>query len=177
MERGRGTAAMDQPTAGYEEDVFAWSQHQAALLRALAGSGLGLPNELDLEHVAEEIEDVGNSELNSVLSHLEGMLIHLAKAASSPEANAARHWLNEVNEHQRQALRCFTPGMARRIDAEALWRSARRRAAASLALFEEKLADLPDGCPYGLADLLSDEPNATVLLARLRPSLDRAAAP
>jgi uncharacterized protein DUF29 len=52
-------AAMDQTTL-YEEDIYAWSQHQARVLRGLAGSGLRLPNDLDLEHVAEEIEDVGN---------------------------------------------------------------------------------------------------------------------
>ena len=37
----------------YERDVYAWSKEQAELLRA------GRFTELDLEHIIEEIEDVG----------------------------------------------------------------------------------------------------------------------
>ena len=48
----------------YDEDIYAWAQHQARVLRGLAGANLGLPNDLDLdlEHVAEEIEEVGNEQ-------------------------------------------------------------------------------------------------------------------
>jgi hypothetical protein len=152
----------------HEEDVFAWSQHQARVLRSLRERGVALPNDLDLEHVAEEIEDLGLSELNSVLSHLEGMLIHLAKAVSSPQAQPVRKWLAEVHEHQSHATRRFTASMARRIDLERFWRRARTRAAADLALYGETLADLPPACPFTLEDLLSEEPNAEAF-ARLRP--------
>ena len=50
---------MDQ-AALYEKDIYAWSQHQAAVLRRMAANPAALPNDLDLEHVAEEIEEVGN---------------------------------------------------------------------------------------------------------------------
>ena len=60
----------DQPVDNlYDTDIYAWSQQQAAVLRDLA-SRPDLPNELDLQHVAEEIEDVGISELNAVRSFL-----------------------------------------------------------------------------------------------------------
>jgi hypothetical protein len=66
---------MDLP-ASYEEDFYAWSQHQAAILRRLAaGARAGLPNDLDLENVAEEIEGVGRSELAAVRSQLSVMLV------------------------------------------------------------------------------------------------------
>ncbi len=155
--------------ARYEEDVFAWSQHQAKVLRGLAARAAGLPNDLDLEHVAEEIEDLCLAELNSVLSHLEGMLIHLAKAASSPGALSYRHWLVEVNEHRRQARRRYTNAMRQRIEVQPLWRSAYREAGAALALYGERLAVLPADCPFDLADLLSEDPNAQLLVARLVP--------
>jgi hypothetical protein len=154
----------------YEEDVFAWSQHQAQVLRGLAAQGVNLPNELDLEHVAEEIEDLGISELNSVLSHLEGMLIYLAKAASSPEAPPRRKWLLEVNEDQRRARRHCTKAMRQRVDLDSLWRDALREAAADLKFYGEALAPLPAACPFALSDLLSEEPNAEALLARLAPA-------
>jgi Domain of unknown function DUF29 len=43
----------------YDEDFYAWTQQQAALLRRLPPAG----NELDLEHIAEEIEDLGRGSL------------------------------------------------------------------------------------------------------------------
>jgi hypothetical protein len=153
----------------YEEDFHAWSQHQAQVLRSLRERGTALPSDLDLEHVAEEIEDLGRSELSGVLSHLEGMLIHLAKPVSSPEAPPARKWLVEVHEHQRHVRRGFTPSMRQRIALDGLWHGARRAAAADVALHGEALADLPAACPFSLDDLLSEEPNADALAARLRP--------
>jgi len=52
----------------YDDDIYAWTQQQAEALRRLAGKGRDLPNDLDLENVAEEIEDVGKSELHRVES-------------------------------------------------------------------------------------------------------------
>lgn len=43
----------------YDHDVVAWAKEQAALLRA------GRFSVLDVEHIAEEIEDVGKSEQRS----------------------------------------------------------------------------------------------------------------
>src|SRR6266705_578176 len=56
--------AMDNST--YDADILAWSEQQAAVLRDLARSRHDLPNELDLENVAEEIECVGRSEFDAV---------------------------------------------------------------------------------------------------------------
>lgn len=39
----------------YEQDFYAWSQQQAALLRA------GRTGEADLENIAEEIESMGSA--------------------------------------------------------------------------------------------------------------------
>ena len=78
---------MDQPVS-YDEDVLAWSEQQAAVLRELAGRK-GLPNQLDLEHVAEEIEDLGRAEFNAVKSYIRQILAHLVKAASEPAPGPA----------------------------------------------------------------------------------------
>ncbi|GEM_PF-5947827 len=48
----------------YDTDILAWSEQQAAVLRALAVRH-DLPNDLDLSHVAEEIEDLGLSQTAS----------------------------------------------------------------------------------------------------------------
>ena len=44
---------MTRARVGYEDDLFAWTQEQAALLRAHAVDGL------DWENLAEEIESMG----------------------------------------------------------------------------------------------------------------------
>ena len=51
----------------YEEDFYAWTQWQADLLRRLPD----ISNELDVEHIAEEIEDLGRSDLRAAQSFCE----------------------------------------------------------------------------------------------------------
>lgn len=41
---------------GYDQDVVAWAAEQARLIRE------GRFDQLDIEHIADEIEDVGKSE-------------------------------------------------------------------------------------------------------------------
>src|SRR5215217_7830045 len=80
----------------YDEDVYAWAKQQADALRRLARAGRDLPNELDLENVAEEIEDVGKSELSKVESFVQLILVHLIKAASARDDRPGQHWRGEV---------------------------------------------------------------------------------
>jgi hypothetical protein len=55
----------------YETDVCAWAKEQAALLRA------GRLSELDIDHIAEEIESVGSSQKRELVSRLTVLLQHL----------------------------------------------------------------------------------------------------
>lgn len=63
----------------YDDDILLWSEQQAAAIRRLAPTRRDLPNELDIENVAEEIESVGRSELAAVESHLQLIFVHLIK--------------------------------------------------------------------------------------------------
>ena len=52
----------------YHSDILGWSKAQSERLRRLQhGERV---NDLDWEHVIEEIEDVGGSQLSAVKSHL-----------------------------------------------------------------------------------------------------------
>lgn len=155
--------AMDQPTL-YEDDAFLWSRQQAALLRDLARTSAKLPNALDLPNIAEEIEGVGLSELNSVRSHLVQLLIHLIKAASSPSVEPRRKWLEEAETQRADAALRFTPGMRQHIDPADLWRRALRRAQASLRRHDETMAPMPQAVPFGLDELLSDQVSADAMV-------------
>jgi hypothetical protein len=110
------------PDGPYERDVLAWSQHQADLLRRL-GRGERV-NDVDWTNVAEEIEDVGLSELHSVESDLNLVIVHLLKLQAWPDSTAADHWLTEIVVFQRNARRRFTPSMRQRIDLGALYADA-----------------------------------------------------
>jgi hypothetical protein len=90
------------PNDLYDRDVVAWSEHQAALLRRVArGERV---NDIDWDHVVEEIEDVGNSQLNAVHSYLRQLLAHLLKLSGWPGSDACQHWRNEVATFQVDAI-------------------------------------------------------------------------
>jgi hypothetical protein len=71
---------MSRNTALYDEDFYAWTQEQAALVRA------GAVHALDLGHLAEEIEDMGHSQQDKLASHLLVLLTHLLKLALTARA-------------------------------------------------------------------------------------------
>jgi hypothetical protein len=157
---------MDQ-AALYDEDIYAWSQHQARVLRALAGTGARLPNDLDLEHIAEEIEDLGNEQRFQVESNLGQALAHLIKVVALPQDQAARHWIKEANAFLVNASRRYRPSMRRVIEPAKIWAWARRDAAADLQFDGHALPVLPSDLPFPLDDLISDAADAQVLAARL----------
>jgi Domain of unknown function DUF29 len=91
----------------YDCDILAWSQHQADLLRRVArGERV---NEVDWEHVVEEIEDVGLSHLSAVQSYLRVMLVHLLKVHSWPESPSVGHWRGEIVSFQADAAQRLPP--------------------------------------------------------------------
>lgn len=67
----------------YNADVIAWANEQAAMLRA------GRLSDLDIEHLAEEIEDVGKSEQRELRSRMAVLLAHLLKWEYQPERRGA----------------------------------------------------------------------------------------
>src|SRR5271166_2574821 len=141
----------------YERDILAWSQHQADLLRRL-GRGERV-NDVDWTHVAEEIEDVGLSELHSVESFLNLILVHLLKLYGWPDSQACGHWRGEIVAFRNNANRRFAPSMRQRIDIGALY----AEAAEQLREIDPDTR-LPDENPFTLDHLLKDDP--TTLLSR-----------
>jgi hypothetical protein len=74
---------MDRPTASYEQDFYAWTQEQAAALRAEAVMRSNAP--VDWENLAEEVESMGRSEKREISSRLRTILIHLLKWLYCPD--------------------------------------------------------------------------------------------
>ncbi len=133
----------------YDDDVLAWSERQAMLLRRRAA------NEIDWDHVAEEIEAVGVSQKLELRSRLEVLLLHLLKWAYQPE-HRSESWRGSIAEQRNRlaavmedspSLRGFVP--------EAMPRS--YRLARLGAARETTLLRLPDECPWTFEQIADDD--------------------
>jgi Domain of unknown function DUF29 len=141
----------------YDEDFYGWSQQQAAVLREMADRR-DLPNALDLEHVAEEIEDVGKAQRSSVENHLRQIFVHLLKAASVDRAELRKDWLGEVGNFHDDTFGRYSNSMRQEIDVPDLWRRALRTARLKLEGHRDKLLVPPGAeCPFELDDLVKRE--------------------
>jgi hypothetical protein len=138
----------------YDHDILAWSRHQAELLRRMArGERV---NDVDWQHVVEEIEDVGLSELNAVRSHLRLMLVHLLKVHGWPNSPSVGHWRGEIVSFQNDAAQRFAPSMRRRIDLARLYRDALRQLE-DVTYDDVAPLAMPSNCPVTLKQLLNDK--------------------
>jgi hypothetical protein len=141
----------------YEDDFFAWTQHQAAVLRSLAVAD----NRFDREHVAEEIEDLGRSERDAVRSQIRRIIEHLLKLAHSPAEPPRFDWMETVLDARQTLSDKISPSLRR--DAEQvlgkLYADGRKRAAAALRRYGEPAAAaaLPPVCPYSLDDICRED--------------------
>ena len=151
----------------YERDFYTWTQEQAARLRELRGH-----NRLDVEHLSDEVADLGRSELNKTEEHLLQTLAHLIKAAARPDSEPAGHWRKEAFTHQRQARRAFSPGMRQHLDIDAIWRDALADANDSFAANEEEQVTAPARCPLTLDQLVAERFDRDAALDAVRAVLD-----
>ena len=137
--------------ADYDRDFCAWATAQAALLRQ------GKLAEADVEHIAEEIEDLGISNRLSLASHLRTVIEHLMKLQASTAVEPRRGWYDTVLRARDdiQDLLEASPSLERELP-DVINRQtdrARRRVAMSLATHGEDAAALP-GLAYDVAQVL-----------------------
>jgi hypothetical protein len=159
----------------YRDDFYGWSRRQAAVLRGMAARS-DLPNDLDLEHVAEEIEDVGNEQRNAVQSHIRLIFVHMLKAASVERQELRAGWYAEIVNFHNEILGRSSNSMRQDIDVALLWRRAFKQARLDLrSRGEDLLVHSGSECPFVLDDLLDEEFDAEAALERvvaLRPDAE-----
>ncbi len=78
----------------YETDIVAWANEQAGHIRA------GRFDLLDVDHIAEEIEDVGKSEQRELANRMALLLPHLLKWEYQPDRQTAS-WQRTMNEQRK----------------------------------------------------------------------------
>ena len=148
-----------RPEQLYKDDFYAWTRDQARALRRLAEERSNGP--LDLEHLAEEVEELGMQARNAVRSQLQRILEHALKLEYSTAAEPRAGWLNSVDDARGEVEAVITPAIRAEVEPmlPKLFARARRKVARDLAAHGEKDAAraLPADCPYTLDDLIADE--------------------
>ena len=95
----------------YERDYLAWTEVQAAALRA----GRGGENALDYDNLAEEIEDLGKSVVRACESQVENIIEHLLKIEFVGPLQTIPHWRKEIRGFRRELDKQLTPSIKNRI--------------------------------------------------------------
>ena len=141
----------------YEDDFYAWTQHQAEVLRTMPVSD----NRFDREHVAEEIEDLGKSERDAVRSQIRRIIEHLLKLAYSPAEQPRFDWMQSISDARAALEDKLSPTLRRDVEAtlERLYAQARRSAAALASQLRRTRggSGVPDTCPYSLDEICEQD--------------------
>lgn len=135
----------------YESDVVAWANEQARLIRA------GRFDQLDIEHIAEEIEDVGKSEQRELSNRMSVLLAHLLQWQYQPERRGAS-WGRAIKEQRRRVLRRLeqTPSLVGNLHDVTWWLDVWGDAVYK-TIEETDIADLPEECPWVMNDEILKE--------------------
>jgi len=137
-------------TAQYEHDIVAWANEQARLLRA------GRFDLIDIDNVAEEIEDVGKSEQRELIGRMAVLLAHLLKWQYQPERRS-KSWRFTIGTQRKQIWIALeeTPSLKARLSDnswwERVWLEATRHAAEETGLF-----DFPMSCPWAFDEIMDE---------------------
>jgi len=142
---------LEHPGTPYESDLVAWASEQAALLRA------GMLSALDAVHIAEELEDLGESEKRALRSHLAVLMAHLLKWQHQP-ALRCTSWRRTVAAERKEVLFSLqeTPSL-RTVLGSTEWIDLVWARALSLAAGETGLDCFPDPCPWDLDEQVLGE--------------------
>ena len=135
----------------YENDFYAWTLQSADLLRQKKF------NELDIEHLAEEIESMGKSDKRELVNRLAILLSHLLKWQFQPERRS-NSWKYTIEEQRNQLLDLLKDSPSLKNDLESkknqAYGSAVLRAATETGMSKDKF---PHSCPFTLPQCLDLE--------------------
>jgi hypothetical protein len=139
-------------TVSYETNIVAWANEQAWLVR---NKKFEL---LNIEQIAEEIEDVGKSEQRELASRMAVLLCHLLKWQYQPARQGAS-WKAAIKTQRERVKRRLnqTPSLKKCLtDSEWLadaWDDARDATEKKIEISYEKF---PEQCSWTIEDILSD---------------------
>jgi Domain of unknown function DUF29 len=107
----------------YDTDIVTWSERQAELLRRVA-AGERINDLVDWENVIEEIESVGQSQIDAVELLLTQALFHMLRADAWPLLPYLSRWQADARLFRRQARRKYRPSIRQKIDLAGIYADA-----------------------------------------------------
>jgi hypothetical protein len=144
-------AHASRPVVLYDEDFVEWARSTATLLRQRRFK------DLDIDHAAEEIEDMGKREYRELESRLQVLLAHLLKWRLQPRKRS-NSWRATIVTQRLEIQRTLrdSPSLRRRLlgDLEAIHRDSVKRAAAETGL---RSGVFPEKCPFSIDQIFDEE--------------------
>ncbi|NJL45783.1 MAG: DUF29 domain-containing protein [Leptolyngbyaceae cyanobacterium SM2_3_12] len=134
----------------YESDIALWSDTMVDLLRQ------GKFDQLDMEHLIDEVSDLGRRERDRLVSAIRLILHHLLKWQYQPERRS-RSWVKTI-QRERINIQSYledTPSLRRILSPvwlEKIYRIARQDAALETDL---PLGQFPQDCPYAWEEIVN----------------------
>lgn len=142
--------AMNQQLANatYEQDFYAWLLKSAELIRQRKFS------ELDVEHLAEELEGMARSDRRELINRFAVLLAHLLKWQYQPERRS-KSWERTIKEQRKRIFLLLEESPSLRYEIEKKLSDAYEIAVLSAAN-ETGLDELafPESCEYSLEEVL-----------------------
>lgn len=136
----------------YETDVIAWANEQAAFIRA------GRFDMLDLEHIADEIEDVGKAEKREFEKTMSILLAYLIKWQYQPSHRGAS-WKRTINA-KRKGIGYHlkeTPSLKLELEDPDFW-SLSWNDGSRIAENETGMLNVfPESCPWSIELVMNSE--------------------
>lgn len=135
----------------YETDIVAWASEQAELLRARRWSAL------DIDNIAEEIDNVGRTEKRELGSRMTVLLAHLLKWQCQP-AHRSNSWLRTIRTQRHQIARELgkMPSL-RACLTDPDWLSDAWEAAVAWAAKETGIDEFPEHLPWTVEQALAPD--------------------
>ncbi|MBV8732141.1 MAG: DUF29 domain-containing protein [Acidobacteriia bacterium] len=135
----------------YEEDFSVWACRNAQLLRE------GRIAEADLEHIAEEMEDLGKEREHSLASQVRRLLAHLLKYQHQP-SHRSRSWLGFIANARAEIewVLEHSPSLksSMHVMLESEYPRAIRQVSAETGIPRESF---PPECPYTFQQIMQDD--------------------
>ena len=134
----------------YEEDFYGWITASIGLLKQKRFG------EMDIDHLIEELEDMGNNKKHALGSRLAQLIFHLLKWQYQPDFRG-RSWDASIQEQRKRIKKLLLENPSLKSELDTFLVEAYED---SILLIKKEtpidLKLLPQECPYTLEQMMND---------------------
>ena len=135
----------------YEEDFYGWAIENASLLKQ------GKYNEVDMNHIIEEMETLGRSNRRELVSRLGVLIAHLMKWEYQPDLKN-KSWKGTIIRQRIDINDLLEENPSLKAQMDEIKSKSYKYA---LAILEEEtpleLKDFPGECPYTFSQMIDED--------------------